>query len=40
MTYEGVHMDIDYIKGVNLGNWQVLEKLMKPALFDETTTDD
>ena len=28
MTYEGVHMDPDYIKGVNLGNWLVLEKWM------------
>ncbi len=40
MTYEGVHMDLDYIKGVNLGNWLVLEKWMNPALFDGTTADD
>ena len=31
MTYEGVHMNPDYIKGVNLGNWLVLEKSMRPA---------
>lgn len=24
-TYEGVHMGLNYIKGVNLGNWLVLE---------------
>lgn len=29
-----------YIKGVNLGNWLVLEKWMSPALFDGTTADD
>lgn len=40
MTYEGVHMNLDYIKGVNLGNWLVLEKWMNPALFDGTTADD
>lgn len=40
MTYEGVHMNPDYIKGVNLGNWLVLEKWMNPALFDGTTADD
>ncbi|MDO5703419.1 MAG: cellulase family glycosylhydrolase, partial [Lachnospiraceae bacterium] len=28
------------IKGVNLGNWLVLEKWMSPALFDGTTADD
>ena len=33
-------MDLDYIKGVNLGNWLVLEKWMNPALFDGTTADD
>ena len=40
MTYEGVHMNPDYIKGVNLGNWLVLEKWMNPALFDGTTADE
>ena len=40
MTYEGVHMDLDYIKGVNLGNRLVLEKWMRPALFDGTAADD
>ena len=40
MTYEGVHMNLDYIKGVDLGNWLVLEKWMNPALFDGTTADD
>ena len=40
MTYEGVHMNPDYIKGVDLGNWLVLEKWMNPALFDGTTADD
>lgn len=39
-TYEGVHMGLNYIKGVNLGNWLVLEKWMNPALFDGTTADD
>lgn len=29
-----------YIKGVNLGNWLVLEKWMNPALFDGTTAED
>ena len=33
-------MNPDYIKGVNLGNWLVLEKWMNPALFDGTTADD
>ena len=33
-------MDLNYIKGVNLGNWLVLEKWMNPALFDGTTADD
>ena len=33
-------MNPDYIKGVNLGNWLVLEKWMSPALFDGTTADD
>lgn len=28
------------IKGVNLGNWLVLEKWMSPALFEGTTADD
>jgi aryl-phospho-beta-D-glucosidase BglC (GH1 family) len=28
------------IKGVNLGNWLVLEKWMSPALFAETTAED
>ena len=40
MTYEGVHMNPDYIKGVDLGNWLVLEKWMNPALFDGTTAGD
>jgi len=29
-----------YIKGVNLGNWLVLEKWMSPALFAGTTAED
>ena len=29
-----------YIKGVNLGNWLVLEKWMSPALFAGTDADD
>lgn len=28
------------VKGVNLGNWLVLEKWMNPALFEETTAED
>lgn len=28
------------IKGVNLGNWLVLEKWMSPSLFDQTTAED
>ena len=28
------------IKGVNLGNWLVLEKWMSPALFAGTTAED
>lgn len=28
------------IKGVNLGNWLVLEKWMSPSLFDGTTAED
>ena len=28
------------IKGVNLGNWLVLEKWMNPALFEGTTSED
>lgn len=29
-----------HVKGVNLGNWLVLEKWMSPALFDGTTAED
>lgn len=29
-----------YIKGVNLGNWLVLEKWMNPSLFEGTTSAD
>ena len=29
-----------YLKGVNLGNWLVLEKWMSPALFEGTTAED
>ena len=29
-----------FVKGVNLGNWLVLEKWMSPALFDGTTAED
>lgn len=29
-----------YVKGVNLGNWLVLEKWMSPALFDGTDAED
>lgn len=29
-----------YMKGVNLGNWLVLEKWMSPSLFDGTTAED
>ena len=28
------------LKGVNLGNWLVLEKWMSPALFEGTTAED
>ena len=28
------------IKGVNLGNWLVLEKWMSPKLFDGTDAED
>ena len=28
------------VKGVNLGNWLVLEKWMSPAVFDGTTAED
>ena len=28
------------VKGVNLGNWLVLEKWMSPALFAGRTTED
>ena len=31
---------MEKIKGVNLGNWLVLEKWMSPALFDQTTAED
>ena len=31
---------MDKIKGTNLGNWLVLEKWMKPDLFEETNTED
>lgn len=29
-----------FVKGVNLGNWLVLEKWMSPALFEGTTAED
>ena len=29
-----------YWKGVNLGNWLVLEKWMNPAMFADTTAED
>lgn len=29
-----------HVKGVNLGNWLVLEKWMSPALFEGTTAED
>lgn len=29
-----------FVKGVNLGNWLVLEKWMSPALFADTTAED
>lgn len=29
-----------HIKGVNLGNWLVLEKWMSPALFEGTEAQD
>ena len=29
-----------YVKGVNLGNWLVLEKWMSPALFEGTTAEE
>lgn len=32
--------EIKEIRGVNLGNWLVLEKWMSPALFDGTTAED
>lgn len=28
------------VKGVNLGNWLVLEKWMSPGLFEGTTAED
>ena len=28
------------VKGVNLGNWLVLEKWMNPALFEGTTAEE
>ena len=28
------------VKGVNLGNWLVLEKWMSPSLFEGTTAED
>ena len=31
---------IDKVKGVNLGNWLVLEKWMSPELFAGTTAED
>lgn len=31
---------MEKIRGVNLGNWLVLEKWMSPALFDGTTAED
>ena len=31
---------MDKIKGVNLGNWLVLEKWMSPGLFDGTDAMD
>ena len=31
---------MEKIKGVNLGNWLVLEKWMSPALFEGTTAED
>ena len=31
---------IDKVKGVNLGNWLVLEKWMSPELFEGTTAED
>ena len=31
---------MEKVKGVNLGNWLVLEKWMSPALFDGTTAED
>lgn len=33
-------MELDKIKGVNLGGWLVLEKWMTPHLFDATNADD
>ncbi len=33
------HFDMK-VKGVNLGNWLVLEKWMNPALFEGTTAED
>lgn len=31
---------MDKIRGVNLGNWLVLEKWMHPALFEGTSAED
>ena len=31
---------MDKIKGVNLGNWLVLEKWMSPELFEGTEAED
>ena len=30
----------NYINGVNLGNWLVLEKWMNPGMFEGTTAED
>ena len=39
-SYERRGANMEKIKGVNLGNWLVLEKWMSPALFDGTTAED
>lgn len=40
MTEKELWMMLNKVKGVNLGNWLVLEKWMSPALFEGTTAED
>ena len=38
--YTNIREENMKVKGVNLGNWLVLEKWMSPSLFDGTTAED